>query len=133
MSTIKVTNIQDTSGGNQSTSEQLAQGRAKAWINFDGTGSITINDDFNVNSITDQGAGEFDIVFETAMSNANYAVAALTSINSNQFKGIFERKDGTTRSASSFRITQAIQSATQSGKNAGEADNDLMSIIVFGD
>ena len=34
MSTIKVTNLQDTSGGNQSTSEQIAQGRAKAGAIF---------------------------------------------------------------------------------------------------
>ena len=42
MSTIKVTNIQDTSGGSSSTSEQIAKGRAKAWVNFDGTGTIAI-------------------------------------------------------------------------------------------
>ena len=55
MSTIKVTNIQDTSGGNQSTSEQIAQGRSKAWVNFSGNGTVAIRDDFNVSSITDNG------------------------------------------------------------------------------
>ena len=135
MSTLKAENIQSITAGPPifKTSAGTEAGQlARAWVNFDGTGSITINDDFNVNSITDQGAGEYDIVFTTAMSNANYAVAALTSINGSQFKGIFERKDGTTRSTTTFRITQATQSASSSGSNAGEADNDLMSVIVFG-
>ena len=46
MSTIKVTNLQDTSGGNSSTSEEIFQGRAKAWINFNGTGTVAIRDEF---------------------------------------------------------------------------------------
>ena len=74
MSTIKVTNIQDTSGNNQSTSEQIAQGRAKAWVNFNGKGTVAINDDFNVETLTDNGTGRYTITFTTAMANANYAV-----------------------------------------------------------
>ena len=104
---------------------------ARAWVNFDGTG-ITINDSFNVASIVDQTGGEYDIVMTTAMPNANYAVAATTSIASNQFRGVFERRDGTTRSTTTFRITTGPHSASVSGVNAGEADNALMSVIVFG-
>ena len=130
MSTLKVNNITDTSGG---SSNLTVPGAAKAWVNFDGTGSIALNDSFNVSSITDQGAGEYDINFTTAMSNANYAVAATTSIVSNEFRGVFERRDGTTRSTTTFRITTAPQSASSSGLNAGESDEELMSVVVFAD
>ena len=109
------------------------QGIAKAWVNFDGTGSYTINDSFNVSNIIDQDPGEYDIVMTNAMSNANYAVAALTSIATNKFRGIFERRDGTTRSTTTFRITNAPHSASQSGVNSGETDCELISVIVFGD
>ena len=34
MSTLKTANIQDTSGNNNSTPEEINQGRAKAWVNF---------------------------------------------------------------------------------------------------
>ena len=83
MSTIKVTNIQDTSGGNQSTSEQIAQGRAKAWVNFNGgrNGSFGIRDDFNVSSVTDLGTGDFDVNFATAMANTNYAFVGHANFN----------------------------------------------------
>jgi len=75
MSTLKVATIQDTSGNNSSTPSQVAQGRAKAWVNFNGKGTIAINDDFNVSSIGDNGTGRYTVNFTTAMSNANYAVA----------------------------------------------------------
>ena len=87
MSTIKVTNIQDTSGGNQSTSEEIFQGRAKAWVNFDGTFGTSpfteandgIRDSFNVTSVTDNGTGDYTVNFDNAMSNSNYSVAGSVS------------------------------------------------------
>lgn len=52
--------------------KQLSQ--AKAWINFDGTGSVAIRDSFNVSSITDNGVGDYTINFKNALNNTNYAV-----------------------------------------------------------
>ena len=79
MSTIKVTNLQDTSGGNSSTSEQIAEGRAKAWVNFDGTtntgGVCTINDSFNVTSVTDENTGRYFVNFTNNFANTNYCVS----------------------------------------------------------
>ena len=46
MSTLKVNTIQDTSGSNGSTSEQISKGRAKVWVNFKGSGTLTVNESF---------------------------------------------------------------------------------------
>jgi hypothetical protein len=48
-------------------------GIAKAWCNFNGTGTVAIRDSFNVSSITDNGTGDYTVNFTTAMPNANYA------------------------------------------------------------
>jgi len=72
MSTLKVATIQDTSGNNSSTPAQVAEGRAKAWINFNGTGTVAIRDDFNVSSLADNGTGKYTITFTNAMANTNY-------------------------------------------------------------
>jgi len=48
-------------------------GIAKAWVNFNGTGTVAINSSFNVSSITDNGTGQYTINFTTAMPNTNYA------------------------------------------------------------
>ena len=45
---------------------------AKAWVNFNGTGTVAIRDSYNVGSITDNGTGTYTVNFSTAMTNANY-------------------------------------------------------------
>ena len=73
MSTLKVNTLQDSSGSNASTTAQIAEGRAKMWINFDmNAGSIT--DSFNVAGINDDGTGLFTITYSSAFSNTNYCI-----------------------------------------------------------
>ena len=52
-----------------------APNTAKAWVNFNGTGSVSIRDSFNVDSITDHGTGNYTVNFTTAMPDNHYAVA----------------------------------------------------------
>lgn len=46
----------------------------RAWVNFNGTGTVSIRDSGNVSSITDNGTGDYTVNFTTAMPDANYAV-----------------------------------------------------------
>lgn len=46
----------------------------RAWVNFNGTGTVAIRDSANVSSITDRGSGTYTVNFTTAMVDANYAV-----------------------------------------------------------
>jgi hypothetical protein len=50
----------------------------RAWVNFNGTGTVAIRASGNVSSITDNGTGDYTVNFTTAMPDANYAVAANT-------------------------------------------------------
>ena len=54
----------------------------RAWVNFNGTGTVAIRASGNVSSITDNGTGDYTINFTTAMPDANYSVAGLTIGNS---------------------------------------------------
>ena len=56
-----------------STTTNLQQGLCKAWINFNGGGTIAIRDSFNITSITDNGTGDYDVTIANDMANANYA------------------------------------------------------------
>ena len=49
----------------------------RAWVNFNGTGSVAIREDGNVSSITDNGTGDYTVNITTAMPDANYAVAVM--------------------------------------------------------
>ena len=47
----------------------------RAWVNFDGTGTVSIRAAYNVSSITDQGTGNYTVNFTNAMPDDDYAVA----------------------------------------------------------
>ena len=53
-------------------------GVCRAWVNFNGTGTVAIRASFNVSSITDNGTGDQTINFTTAMSDANYVWSGST-------------------------------------------------------
>ena len=46
----------------------------RAWVNFNGTGTVAIRGSGNVSSITDQGVGKFRINFTTALPDTDYSV-----------------------------------------------------------
>ena len=48
---------------------------ARAWVNFNGTGTVAIRASGNVSSITDNGTGDYTVNFTTAMSDANYCIS----------------------------------------------------------
>ena len=52
---------------------------AKAWVNFNGTGTVAIRDSYNVSSITDGGVGLYTVNFTTAMPDANYVISGFCS------------------------------------------------------
>ena len=70
MSTLRVNTIQNSGG----TGSPAINGLARAWVNFNGTGTVAIRASNNVSSITDNGTGDYTLNFTTAISDANYCV-----------------------------------------------------------
>ena len=52
----------------------------RAWVNFNGTGTVAIRGSGNVSSITDRGTGEYTLNFTTALTDANYCGVASATI-----------------------------------------------------
>ena len=71
MSTLKVDNLLNTAGNESPIS---VPGAAKAWLNFNGVGTVAIRDSFNVSSVTENSTGNYSVNFTTAFPDANYAV-----------------------------------------------------------
>ena len=59
----------------------------KAWVNFNGTGTVAIRASYNVSSITDNGTGDYTMNFTTALADANYAItgSAMIAVNTGCF------------------------------------------------
>ena len=79
MSTILVNTLTGTStagsiavtGEGNSTTTNLQQGLCKAWINMDGSGTVSVRDSLNNSSITDNGTGNYTVTHTNHFSNAN--------------------------------------------------------------
>jgi hypothetical protein len=126
MSTIKVDTIKNTSNVEVFT--------AKAWVNFNGTGSPSIRASGNVTSITDNGTGDYTVTFTTAMTDANYAVIASCMMGDNL--GVSE-SFGVKGNASSGSMTApALQSTTavrllDQDADGSDRDNPNLYVAVF--
>jgi hypothetical protein len=96
----------------------------KAWVNFNGTGTVSIRASYNVSSITDNGVGDYTVYFTTAMVDANYAVSGST-VGTSSGSAYFNYIIGGAQAlaAGNFRIR-----TVQAGTNY---DSDCNSVAIF--
>ena len=100
-------------------------GVAKAWINFNGTGSVSIRDDYNISSIVDNGTGQYEINIATNFSNADYAITGTSSgTNQTTVNAVFvnQTSSPTTGTVDIFTATEG-----------GAIDRQIVSLAMFGD
>ena len=111
MSTLKVNTVQhNTSGFNNVV--QFTDGAGtqngtlcRAWVNFNGEGTIAIRADFNVNTIGDNGTGDYTVNFTNNMPDANYGVVTgLSDISNNADAGFIQAPYLAVPSTSAFRF-----------------------------
>jgi hypothetical protein len=108
--------------------------KCRAWVNFNGTGTVAIRASGNVSSITDNGTGTYTVNFTTAMPDANYAVHEQHSTGSAQTTGA-----GTTPQISTLHTQTTTSVQLQYGFYTGSsntiANNDsaatFASVSVF--
>ena len=94
----------------------------RAWVNFNGTGTVAIRGSGNVSSITDNGTGDYTVNFTTAMVDANYAVIC---------GPIDWRTLGPADATTVYINTTFVRLINRLPNNATQVDNDLMSVAIF--
>ena len=60
----------------------VVNGSAKAWVNFDGTGTIAARDSLNLSSLNDDGIGLYTVTVSSAFSNDDFSTAGAGGENS---------------------------------------------------
>lgn len=93
----------------------------RAWVNFNGTGTVAIRASFNVSSITDNGTGNYTVNFTNALTDANYSTTGSVSNDAASVMGF----QPTTRLASSVTV---LSRDTTTGANT---DTSSISVSVF--
>jgi hypothetical protein len=100
-------------------------GVAKAWVVFDGSGTVTVLASHNVSSVTDNGVGDYTVNFTTAFSSAFYVPCGFAQDAATQLPYV-SGSSTTAPTASSCRVRAA------NGANSG-FDADLIAVAFFGD
>lgn len=128
MSTLRVNTLQDVAG----TGQPAMSGAAKAWVNFNGTGTVAIRASFNVSSITDTSTGDYTINFTTAMPDTNYAVLIGGQIDA-QTTGNADTLVGSVRRLTGAMTTTGVRINTQqNSQSTGVAvDPTVVTAAVF--
>jgi hypothetical protein len=114
---------QTISNGTVSTSsENVIQGSAKAWVNFNGTGTVAIRASYNVSSITDNGTGQYTVNFTNAFADINYSAVFMygTTASANTWGNI----------GTGFKATTGIRVFTANSAST-LFDTDDVSVAVF--
>jgi len=94
---------------------------ARAWVNFNGTGTIAVRASGNVSSLTDNGVGRYSVNFTTALPNANYAISVTGTRSTGWAPNIDDAITPTTSSA-----------AVCTNNGNGNADSTYVSVAIFG-
>ena len=100
----------------------------KAWVNFNGTGTVAIRDSYNVSSITDNSTGQYTINFSNNMANTNYCGVATMSVNESGTSALTD-SDATLRTYT----TSSIQMKTYVEAGSGWTDPAICTALIFGD
>ena len=87
---------------------------ARAWVNFNGTGTVAIRGSGNVSSITDNGTGDYTVNFTTAMSDTNYSMEGSSTHDAGSYDSyLCTDNDNTPFATGSCRINVINNSATK--------------------
>jgi len=127
MSTLKLDTLSNKAGTASVPSDTIVSGTAKAWVNFNGNGTVAIRRAFNVSSITDIGTGLYFVNFTNAMPDANYAAGVFGGDVDNQ--GAYDNTLITT----SYQTSTSVRLVTRNVQAAGSATSDvrMASVAIF--
>ena len=96
--------------------------KCRAWVNFNGTGTVVIRGSGNVSSITDNGVGDYTVNFTTAMPDANYSVVTMGSEVSGQIGAALKSRLAGTRTSSAIQLFHA---------GTTSVDGDYLCVSIF--
>jgi hypothetical protein len=97
----------------------------RAWVNFNGTGTVAIRASFNVSSITDNGLGDYTVNFTNAMPDANYEANYSCQEDGVGFGTFINEK------ISGTRTTTALQIVLIKYNLSARVDSAVVNVAIF--
>tara|TARA_B100000508_G_C11454088_1_gene275769 strand:+ start:1527 stop:1967 length:441 start_codon:yes stop_codon:yes gene_type:complete len=145
MSTLSVNTVKSLGTGAPvfQNSSGTEKGRlAKAYVNFDGTGTLTssnqsgVRDSFNVAAVIDDGTGKYTVTFTNQMSDANYVTNVsqnfLNNTNTNMTSMVCGIHQQTTTNVKVYTTLLLGGGSQSSQANRSATDCEMVYVVVFG-
>lgn len=123
MSTIKADNIATLAGVSTSMANAV-NGSAKAWVVFNGTGTLSVSSSYGVSSVTDSGTGRYTVNFNSGIFTTNPAVTVAHNLAASG--GYYNDVSISTLSTTSVQILNWRQGFT------GEVDTSINCVVAHG-
>jgi hypothetical protein len=98
----------------------------RAWVNFNGTGTVAMRANGNVSSIGDNGTGDYTVNFSTAMPDVNYAVVGSTCSDTSTDGRCVLTTRGTSGGGATDQLTTSVRILT--AYTNGSATRDFGSV-----
>ena len=113
--------------------DYVVNGSAKAWISLNGDSALS-RDSLNVGSITDNGVGDYTVVFTNSMGNANYAVsgACCADGSANSTRNILQINSSAYNAVSAPVANSFRSICIHDGNNAAQ-DVEYLTLTAHGD
>ena len=126
--TLKADTLTHSTAGSLDTNF-VVNGSSKAWVNFNGTSTLAIDDSFNMASVTDNGTGNYTPAATNSMNNTDYAFSLAAREESSGYGGFIGLNDSDNQTASGFQI-RCRKGSVDTG--TGD-DRALVTTAYFGD
>lgn len=103
----------------------------RAWVNFNGTGTVAIRASFNVSSITDNNPGDYTVNFTNALPDANYGVVCNSVLAATASSTGSAGPYGTFAAGASTKTTSAIRTLFGNSSTGNATDTAEANVAVF--
>jgi hypothetical protein len=125
MSQLNISTLANLAGSETTPIADVINGSARAWVNFNGQGTVAIRASYNISSITDNGTGNYTLNFTTALPDVNYSATFGGRYTS---AGVALLVCETT---ATIRTTSSLQIRTANAPQAIPVDSSEVSVSVF--
>ena len=125
MSQLNISTLANLAGSETTPIADVVNGSARAWVNFNGTGTVAIQASYNVSSITDNGTANYTVNFTNAMADDNYTATYGAKYSTTTIAGLVCETTSTTRATTSLGIR------TSNSSNAAAVDLPAVQVAIF--
>ena len=105
--------------------QQYHPSAAKAWVNYDQTGTLTVNASYNVTSVTDTDTGKATVNWDVDFSSANYAVVGTAMETGGNAEAAVSISPSGLAAGSAVILTRRTGGTVQ--------DMDIVCVAAYGD